>query len=65
MGFAVSDLPLFVVLPIALIIATQRKFDPSLLPPVMGMREGQGVHLTIDVPAILRQIREEAKQLQS
>ena len=40
-----------------------RKFTTANLPPVMGLREGQNIYLGVDVPAVLQDIREEAKRL--
>ena len=42
-----------------------RKFDPSSLPPVMGVRAGQNPYLSVSVPAVLHDIRAEAQKLQS
>ena len=42
-----------------------RKFTTASLPPVMGMRDGQGVHLTVDVAAVLQEIRDEAARYEA
>lgn len=39
-----------------------RKFSGSSLPPVMHLRSGQNTWVTIDVPAILEEVRAEARR---
>ena len=39
-----------------------RKFSGASLPPVMNLRSGQGLWVTIDVPAVLEEIKAEARR---
>lgn len=43
----------------------RRKFKGISLPQVMGPRSGQNLYVGIDVPAVLEEIRAEAKRLSS
>ena len=42
-----------------------RKFSGASLPPVMGLRAGQGTWVTIDVPLVLEEIKAEARRFSS